>query len=294
MARTGSRPQFSIIRSMKRPGLTPALASATLFLILSPLPTLSAQENMTGPAAQRASKRADELLKRFDKNGDGKLDDDERAEAKDLTMKEQVDRQMTRAAALPGGLEQFRKEVLEMFDRNRDGRLDDEERNLAQKFAEQQQEGADALKKRFDKNGDGKLDDDERSRVDVYLSALRTLGGGQARAALLRQFDLNSDGKINDAEFVEVEKFVRPRVETAGEQLRLHDTNGDGKLDDAEWAKARVTILQWLNAPAGGGEAAPKYNVAAEQARLEAVAKEVVRRRAIREASAKKTEAASK
>ena len=123
MARTGSRAEFSFFRSMKRPGLTSLTASATLFLLASFAPALPAQEMMTAPA-QKAARKADELLKRFDRNGDGRLDDDERADAKEQMLKEQVDRQMARAAELPGGLQEFRQEVLQLFDRNRDGQLD--------------------------------------------------------------------------------------------------------------------------------------------------------------------------
>ena len=135
------------------------------------------------------AKRAEELLKRYDKNGDGKLDDDERADAKEAMMKEQVEKQVARATALPGGLEQFRTQALEMFDKNRDGRLDDDERVAAQKFAETYMAGAEDLNKRFDKNGNGKIDPEERTAIDAYLAELRALGSGQMRAELLRRFD---------------------------------------------------------------------------------------------------------
>lgn len=250
MASTGSRAELSIIRSMKRPGLTPSLLSATLFL-MSAAPTLSAPDMMAATPATKAAKRADELLQRFDKNADGKLDDDERADAKEMMLVEQVDRQMARAAALPGGLEQFRSEALQMFDKNRDGQLDENERAAAQTFAAMRQEGTndpEGMNKRFDKNGDGKIDSEERTTIQSYLSALRGLGAVQARSELVRRFDQNANGRIDDGEFGELEKFVRPRVEASPVQLRRHDTNRDGRLDEAEWAAARGAITQWLNA----------------------------------------------
>ncbi|MGH7947322.1 MAG: hypothetical protein ACREF9_20305, partial [Opitutaceae bacterium] len=117
----------------------------------------------------------------------------------------------------------------------------------------------------------------------------------------LRRFDLNADGKIDEREFVELEQFVRPRVEASPEQVRRHDGNGDGKLDDAEWIVARRTISQWLNGsgPAAFGteamrsaeSGATKLGGApsreAEQARLNASAQEGARRRALREAKQK-------
>src|SRR5688500_17477397 len=250
MATTVAHAEFAIIRSMKLPGLSRRVVSATLFLIAASASSVPAQEAMTGGPAAKAAKRSEELLKRYDRNGDGKLDDDERADAKEEMLKEQVGRQMARAAALPGGLEQFRVEALQIFDRNRDGRLDDEERIAAQKFASAREEpGVDReeLKKRFDQNGDGTIDAEERTRIESFLAALRSLGSVQMRFELLRRFDLNTDAKIDEREFVELEKFARPRVEANPEQLRRHDTNQDGKLDDAEWVVARAIIAEWLN-----------------------------------------------
>ena len=152
MAASGSRPEFSIIRSMKRPGLTPHLVAATLFLALALARLSHAQDMRPMDGAIDPAKSMAELLKRYDKNGDGKLDDDERADAKEAMMKEQVDRQMARAGMLPGGLQQFRTQVMEMFDKNRDGRLDDEERAAAQRFADNYASATDDLKKQFDKN----------------------------------------------------------------------------------------------------------------------------------------------
>ena len=325
MAASGSRPEFSIIRSMKRPGLTPPFASATLFLIVACLSSLPAQEMAAGAGATKGSKRAEELLKRYDKNGDGKIDDDERADAKEGMMKDQIDRQMARATALPGGLEQFRVQALEMFDKNRDGRLDEEERQAAQKFVAVRDGAAinvTQLAKRFDQNGDGTIDAAEQATIERFIGELRALGGSQARSELLRMFDRNSDGKIDDEEFVEVEKFVRPRIESAPEQLRRHDTNNNGILDDAELPAAPQAILLWLNASgptAMAGESprldeldrqkriaedlarrraesersamsgeptvSRKLTAVEEQARLNAVAAEVARRRAGREAA---------
>lgn len=289
MAASGSRPEFSIIRSMKRPGLTPPFASATLFLITALALNVQAQEMMTTGPATKAAKRADDLLKRYDKNGDGKIDDDERADAKEVMMKDQIERQMVRTTSLPGGLEQYRAQALEIFDKNRDGRLDEAERAAAQKFVAVRDEAAlnaAQLVKRFDRNGDGTIDAGEQGMIESFVAEIRSLGASQARTDLLRMFDRNTDGKVDQEEFPELEKFVRPRIEAAPVQLRRHDSNQDGHLDDAEWRAARQAILQWLNgsgpAAMDGGEIA---TAAAEQARLNAVAAEVARRRAMREAA---------
>jgi Ca2+-binding EF-hand superfamily protein len=208
------------------------------------------------PAAPKAAMRmsADEILKRFDKNGDGKLDEDERAEAHEAMLKEQEERRAARVTA--PNAEDYRRRMLEMFDKNHDGRLDDEERAEARKYAEEHglgQGGAGgtdwpALLKRFDKNGDGKLDEDERAEMQKFI---RSQGGPAAliRQEMVRRFDKNDDHKIDEAEWTELEPVLRARIESTPMQLRRFDTNHDGKIDDAEWAAARESIQHWLNEP---------------------------------------------
>jgi hypothetical protein len=81
-----------------------------------------------------------ELLQKFDKNGDGKLDDAERAEMKSARAAKRAERHT---------------EMLAKFDANKDGKLDDAERTamrdakLTERF------------KAMDANADGKLTLDE-------------------------------------------------------------------------------------------------------------------------------------
>ena len=81
-----------------------------------------------------------ELLQKFDKNADGKLDDAERADMK---------------AAFAAKRAEHHKEMLAQYDTNKDGKLDDAERaamrdaKLTERF------------KKMDANGDGKLTLDE-------------------------------------------------------------------------------------------------------------------------------------
>jgi hypothetical protein len=81
-----------------------------------------------------------ELMQKFDKNGDGKLDDAERAQMKAAWEAKRAERH---------------KEALAKYDTNKDGKLDDAERTALRD---------DRLAQRFqamDKNGDGKLTLDE-------------------------------------------------------------------------------------------------------------------------------------
>ena len=76
---------------MKRPGLVSPLLAATLFL--AGALAARAQDKSTPPAKPAATpppmmkaNRAEELLKRFDLNHDGKLDDDEVAAAHEAML----------------------------------------------------------------------------------------------------------------------------------------------------------------------------------------------------------------
>jgi Ca2+-binding EF-hand superfamily protein len=99
-----------------------------------------------GPALRKAIQ--DYANKRYDKNGDGELDEGEKA-----TMQKAWDKRRKEG-----------RERMEMarFDKNKDGTLDPEETAARDKGrAEWAKRMADYVKK-YDKNGDGKVDDKER------------------------------------------------------------------------------------------------------------------------------------
>ncbi|MBI4026643.1 MAG: EF-hand domain-containing protein [Verrucomicrobia bacterium] len=120
-------------------------------------------------APQRRQKLREHLLKKFDADGDGKLNDEERAKMK-------------------AAVQAKKQEWLKRFDANGDGKLDSEERQKAketvsqerfQKFAQKHPEAA----KRFDANGDGKLSAEE---------------GAAARKACKEKRGLNGKGESSD------------------------------------------------------------------------------------------------
>ncbi|HTF57785.1 MAG TPA: EF-hand domain-containing protein [Planctomycetota bacterium] len=87
--------------------------------------TASAQDG-----AKKHGKRREALLKKFDKNGDGKLDKQERAAL----------REFRRAHHRDGGKEgrahkrELRRKILKRFDKDGDGKLNDQERAAAREF----------------------------------------------------------------------------------------------------------------------------------------------------------------
>ncbi len=109
------------------------------------------------PAAQEFPARMNigaEALKQFDKDGDGKLNDQERAAMMEA-RKEQMER--------------LRLAREKEFDKDGDGKLNDQERAaMMEAFKQRNPDAAQRMQemiKRFDKDGDGKLNDEERKAM---------------------------------------------------------------------------------------------------------------------------------
>jgi hypothetical protein len=264
-------PRFEVsnVRSMNRPGLSLQVASATLFLLLAVL--ARSAENVVPPAAKAAAPTVGDSpadrLKRFDKDGDGLLDDEERAAAKQALMKAQGTSQADGAAAPVLPADAFRRRMLELFDIDNDGRLDEAERADAQRFAAENglKPGGDfreAILKRFDKNGDGRLDADERAALQKSV---------RERAAAAPK----PTPAVNQA--AALEKVLRSAVEGDAAQRARFDANKDGKLDDAEWATARGAIQRAVTD--GAGAAAKTTTPADDKKRTDDLARELARRR---------------
>ena len=92
-----------------------------------------------------------EMIKKYDKDGDGKLSQEERKAA----------------------MEGRRAEMMKKYDKDGDGKLSQEERkaSMADRRAE--------MMKKFDKDGDGKLSEEERAAARKSMGARR----GGARGA---------------------------------------------------------------------------------------------------------------
>jgi hypothetical protein len=150
---------------MKPSSLAPVLLAATLFLVPALHADEPAADNMgeSVESSKASASRQAELLKRFDKNSDGKLDEDEKAAAKEYNREQQNER-MNKAG------ERLRKNAVAKYDKNGDGKLDDAER------AEIANDPA--VIKRFDKNGDGKLDETEKEAArEAFLKRLENRAG---------------------------------------------------------------------------------------------------------------------
>lgn len=143
---------------MKTLSLVPLCLAATLFLG----PAVHAAEQTSDTATRAApapgGDRQAAILKRFDKNGDGKLDETEKAEAK-------REMQKRRGPGGGGGAGKLHDRVLQMYDKNGDGVLDETERAAAVADFENRPRAL----KRFDKDGDGKLNAEEKAAAEQTL-----------------------------------------------------------------------------------------------------------------------------
>lgn len=160
-----------------------------------------------GPSPERRA----EMMKRFDKNGNGQLDPDEMQAAREAMQKFQAAGGGKPGAGGAGPSPERMKELVAKFDKNGDGSLDDAEKQAAKaEFMKMQGGqgaggnpgagrpgagkpgegkpagdfgGREAAMKRFDKNGDGKLDDAEKAAAKEAIQKFQAAGGkpGQGR-----------------------------------------------------------------------------------------------------------------
>jgi len=182
------------------------------------------------------------LLEKFDKDGDGKLNDKEREAARAALRKQapqdDSEAQPLRARRTPIQIANDRKKAelearrrqfeLRHFDKNKDGKLSDEERQDMQEEIRKYNEQVRAESiKLWDKNGDGKLDDSEKAAARAASE--------KARADYLKMFDKDGNGKIDEQEQEAIAAFRKKQYE---ELLAKYDENKDGSLSREEKDKA--------------------------------------------------------
>lgn len=237
----------------KRPRLIRPLLSAMLFASIS-LPAAEMQSNR-GEAAM--ADRAKSILERYDKNGDGRIDEHERAEAHEGMRRERRNRQARGALAPQAAV--FEKKALEIFDANGDGRLDEQERAEIRGLMEMQARGDTAALRAkalefFDRDGNGRLDEQERSMMKEFGEAMRQTHGAakEGREELIRRFDADGDGRIDEAERATMLATLRRELPANAQFRERFDRDGDGTLDDTEWAAARRELERRMKSGATG------------------------------------------
>ena len=234
------------------------------------------------PQAQRPNFQ--ELIKRFDRDGDGRLNEQERRLAQEEMRKRSPQANANRPS---------REEIIKRFDKNGDGRLDAGElatlrREMPRptdrpgnKPANGQGGNYRALLERFDVNKNGRLDPPEQARMREQMR-LRQQGKPQPRPdqprpagteanrqRLLQRFDANGNGQLDPDEQQKaqqaVEEFRRraggnrgntqglkprerkSRLDTSA-LLEKYDTNKNGTLD----ADERRAAMEAMRVRSGG------------------------------------------
>ena len=172
------------------------------------------RENRGKGEAPHPELRDKMMMRRFDKNGDGQLDEAEKAE-----------------------MEKRKKEVLEKYDKDGDGQLGPEERKAFMEDRRKELGGAEGgrpaigpeerqkIIEKFDKDGDGKLNDEERKAA---FEAHRQRMGGEGprgpggpgvrgnpeeRKMMMEKFDADGDGKLSDAEREKLREEMKKRMQ---------------------------------------------------------------------------------
>lgn len=209
-----------------------------------------------------------QLLERFDRNQDGRLDEQERRAMRAAIQARAGQRPATNQAGRSS-----REELISRFDRNGNGRLDADElaqlrRQLQQPAANRSLTPGRAVLERFDANKNGRLDPPEQEAARQALrqrtgqgDTSRPPASDANRQRILERFDKDGNGRL-DAEELQAarqaaEEFRRragsqgrqrtgqlsrrserqPRIDTSS-LLQTYDSDGDGRLSGEERAVA--------------------------------------------------------
>ena len=221
---------------MKKHILVPTILGGIIIFSLSIQAQDRPGQGGRGGEGGRGGGIREAMIKKYDKNGDGKLDEDERPSREE--MQEFFRAQLGGGQTRPGG------------GQTRPGQ--------GGRDAAPQQNMRDAMLKKFDKNGDGKLDEDERpSREEMQEFFRSQLGGGQGGRPggdqggpgqgrpgqgggfgergqggrggsrppnpVMEALDKNKDGTLSTEE-----------LKNAAKALATLDKNKDGKIDQEE------------------------------------------------------------
>lgn len=180
---------------------------------------LRAGSLLAKPAATRPSRRVSpELMKKFDLNGNGKLEEPERRAMMDDMRKKR------------------RQEMLERYDTDGDGELSAEERKaMHEAFRKRHRDRSEAWHdlavRHFDADGDGELSDAEQAEAREFGKEFGKVFKDMRR----QQMDIDGDGEISEQE--KQQARVEQRVLGGMVALRMiayMDADGDGQLSGDE------------------------------------------------------------
>jgi len=167
---------------MNYPRLFPLLCSATLFLTAGARGDTATTATQSAPSAigqeifgpalappqhheHALTPQEQELLAKFDKNGDGRLDQAELDAAHGAAQQQKAGREVM--------ARQMYDQLLEKFDTAKEGKLNPDEQKQALEFMKTSRPRIyAAFVKQFDRNADGELNEAETAAMFQYLSYL--------------------------------------------------------------------------------------------------------------------------
>ena len=214
---------------------------ATAALLTGSIGVLQAEEAKSTnakPAKAKAAKKSDRpsqragFIKRFDKDGDGKLNEVERkaaGAARKAQGARQSDRVSDKARPNSGGRERYAAAAIKIKESVNAGKITEAQGKerlaaLRKRLGEgrgdsgRSRQTREELMKRYDKNKDGKLDEDERAALRKAMSGSSISSRGKDRS---RGLDKNAERKRRG----QGGKKTAERKRRGGEQGK----RGDGK-----------------------------------------------------------------
>lgn len=191
-----------------------------------------------------------ERLTRYDKNGDGELDAEERAAMRaDQRTQGQPWQQMTERLAA------------RLFDADSEGKLTEKGKAEAKEFQKQAQElGKEYDLRMNDLDGDGKVSPEERKQMagEWRKQALRLIGMG------LKYIDTDGDGRITAEKRQAFTERLQKGVETWADGFIRKYHPGEGSLTENERAELLKGLREEIDGrvrkwdPEGNGRITPK------------------------------------
>jgi Ca2+-binding EF-hand superfamily protein len=233
----------TMIESFKRIFLTCAVVSCL------PSLQLAAQQR---PATQ--NRNYAELLKRFDRNGDGRLDEQERQ-----ALGEEIRQRAGQRSAQAPANRPTREQLIQRFDRNGNGRLDADELAEVRRQVQRQPNQARpqgvqrAVLERFDTNRNGRLDPPEQEAArEAFRQRTsqrpndRPAPAGNAndanRQRFLERFDTNGNGQLDPAE----QQAARQAADTFRRRSGQQGNQRSGGLSERAERKSRLDTTRLL------------------------------------------------
>jgi len=167
--------------------------------------------------------RWDEIRERYDADGDGELNEEERRAMREAFRERMRDR--------------WRQRMVERFDADGDGELSEEERIEAEAEREARRAEMRArMTERFDTDGDGELSEQEEQAAREQFR--RDRGGGRGGRGgwqeMVSRYDEDGDGELNLDESYEayLDRFTARERE---QFRRRYDANRDGGVDTSDF-----------------------------------------------------------